>query len=73
MADLLADHRFEIQELVAKKRIYANMSPFLSKQKQMPAADVRKTRRIAELHIHVEAGQRQRDQDFEQSIPPLSC
>ena len=46
---IIADKRFDIQETVAK---LSNVP--LRLEKQMPAVDVQRTRRIAELRIHVE-------------------
>ena len=51
----MADKRFCIQKVIVKKGTLINVPPKLvPKVKQMSALDVKRTRRIAELCIHVE-------------------
>ena len=50
---IMADKGFDIQETITKRETY--VPPHLeSRQKQIPALDIERTRRIAELRIHVQ-------------------
>ena len=50
----MADHGFDIQHLLAPLGVTLNIPLFMDNRSQMSAADVIKTRRIAEATIHVE-------------------
>ena len=51
---VMANQGFDVEEELAEHGIVLNMSPKLWKQKRFAASKVEKTRRIAELLIHVE-------------------
>jgi hypothetical protein len=56
---VMADRGFQIQDLVLKKRAYLNMPPFTrkclkGKGKMLTKGDIRETKKIAALRIHVE-------------------
>ena len=71
--NVMADHGFEIQELLEPKGVTLNIKPFLDKHKQLTSREVTETRRIAELHIHVErAIGRIMSYRILQSVMPLS-
>ena len=52
--NVMADKGFDIQDLLAAKKVKHNIPPFLGKRQRFPPPpEVEETRRIAELRIHV--------------------
>ena len=51
---IMANKGFDIQETIAKRNPLEHSSSLGIQTKQMPALDIERTRRIAELRIHVE-------------------
>ena len=51
---LMADHGFEIQDLILKHNLLLNISPFKGNQTSLSMADLQKTQSIARLKIPVE-------------------
>ena len=50
----MADKGFLIQDLLAPLGVRLNVPPLLQSKQQMPVEDVVKTKKIAQLRVHVE-------------------
>ena len=50
----MADRGFNIQEILACKRIKVNVPPFMNESGQFDESELLETRRIASLRIYVE-------------------
>lgn len=51
---VMADHSFKIQELLASRKIYLNIPPFMRRKHQLNPDEDDETREIASVCIHVE-------------------
>ena len=51
---VIADRGFTIKDMLSDIRVKLNIPPFLKGRSQLPQEDIRKTRLIASLCIHVE-------------------
>ena len=51
---LMADRGFEIQDLLASKKVYLNIPPFMRSKDQLNPDEEDETREIASVRIHVE-------------------
>ena len=51
---VMADRGFEIQDLLAKKKVYLNISPFMRCKDQLSPEEEDETRDVASVRIHVE-------------------
>ena len=50
----MADRGFEIQDLLASKKVYLNIPPFMRSKDQLNPDEEDETREIASVCIHVE-------------------
>ena len=55
--ELMADKGFLIQDLLAPLGVRLNVPPLLESKQQMPMEDVVKTKKIAQLRVHLSEGQ----------------
>ena len=51
---VMADRGFEIQDLLARKKVYLNIPPFMRCKDQLSPEEEDETREIASVRIHVE-------------------
>ena len=49
----MADRGFEIQDLLASKKVYLNIPPFMRSKDQLNPDEEHETREIASVRIHV--------------------
>ena len=71
--NVMADEGFDIEELLADRKVTLNIQPFLGKErKQFSVTEVEETRKVASLRIHVErAIGRLKNSTFWKGICPL--
>ena len=70
---VMADRSFDVEDLLAAKGVRMNIPAHLKGRAQLSRKDVEKTRRIAEIRIHVErAIGRVRNYDILNNSLPLS-
>ena len=50
----MANHGFEIQDLLAPRKVYLNIPPFMRSKDQLNPDEEDETREIASVRIHVE-------------------
>ena len=51
---VMADRGFDVEDILAHKNVRLNVPPCLDGRPRIQGKDVEKTRRIAEVRIHVE-------------------